>query len=46
MLEEKNTPSKQNLIAQLQELVKTEQQIGKAIQQKKGNYGGLGKAWG
>ncbi|MFZ9954855.1 MAG: DUF349 domain-containing protein [Flavobacteriales bacterium] len=35
MLEQENTPSRQNLIAQLQELVKTEQQIGKAIQQKK-----------
>ena len=35
MLEQENSPSRQNLIAQLQELVKTEQQIGKAIQHKK-----------
>ncbi len=42
MLEEKNTPNKQNLIAQLQELLKTEQQIGKALQQKKE----IMEAWG
>ena len=35
MLEQENSPSRQNLIAQLQELVKTEQQIGKALQHKK-----------
>lgn len=35
MAELENSTTRKNLIAQLQDLVKTEQQIGKAIQQKK-----------
>ena len=35
MVEQENSTTRKNLIAQLQDLVKTEQQIGKAIQQKK-----------
>lgn len=35
MSQQENAPSKQSLVSQLQDLVKTEQQIGKAIQQKK-----------